>query len=140
MWWGQYIIDQFIKPKPNQRTDEYGGSIENRCRLAIEIAEAVCKEVGPERVGVRSVQYLRRGLGQMNGNAEDDGLQDKEAHTARKVTMYTVLNIEGPGLSGQYGDGGDRRMERRTFDCNDEQRNPPATPGLDGGLDIEGPS
>lgn len=29
-----YLLDQFIKPKPNQRTDEYGGSVENRCKFA----------------------------------------------------------------------------------------------------------
>ncbi len=49
----QYIIEQFIKPKPNTRSDEYGGSIENRCRIALEITDAVVKEVGPERVGIR---------------------------------------------------------------------------------------
>lgn len=51
--WLQYIIDQFIKPKPNQRTDEYGGSIENRCKFVLEIVAAVVKEVGADRVGIR---------------------------------------------------------------------------------------
>lgn len=54
----QYIIDQFIKPKPNQRTDEYGGSIENRCRLVLEIVKAVVDEVGAERTGLRCVQPI----------------------------------------------------------------------------------
>ena len=49
----QYIIDQFIKPKPNQRTDEYGGSLENRSRLALQVVDAVVKEVGADRVGIR---------------------------------------------------------------------------------------
>ena len=48
-----YIIDQFIKPKPNDRTDEYGGSIENRCRLCLEVVKAVTDEVGSEKVGIR---------------------------------------------------------------------------------------
>ncbi len=49
-----YLIDQFIKPKPNQRTDEYGGSVENRCRFALEVIQAVVEEVGADRVGLRS--------------------------------------------------------------------------------------
>jgi hypothetical protein len=53
-----YLIDQFIKPKPNQRTDEYGGSVENRCRFALEVIQAVVEEVGADRVGLRSVIFL----------------------------------------------------------------------------------
>ena len=48
-----YIIDQFIKPQPNDRTDEYGGSIEKRCRFALEVVKAVTDEIGSERVGIR---------------------------------------------------------------------------------------
>ncbi|KAK6129631.1 hypothetical protein DH2020_036641 [Rehmannia glutinosa] len=45
--------DQFFKDQVNDRTDQYGGSLENRCRLALEIAEAVTNEVGAYRVGMR---------------------------------------------------------------------------------------
>lgn len=51
-----YLIDQFIKPKPNQRTDDYGGSVQNRCRFALEVLQAVVDEVGADRVGIRSVE------------------------------------------------------------------------------------
>ena len=53
-----YLIDQFLKPKPNQRTDEYGGSAENRCRFAVEVTKAVIDEVGADRVGIRSADVL----------------------------------------------------------------------------------
>lgn len=43
-----YLITQFLSPFSNQRTDAYGGSEENRMRFALEIAEAVRKEVGPD--------------------------------------------------------------------------------------------
>lgn len=52
-----YLIDQFTKSSSNKRTDEYGGSIENRCRFALEIAEAVVSEVGADRVGIRLSPY-----------------------------------------------------------------------------------
>ncbi len=48
-----YLIDQFIRDSTNHRTDNYGGSIENRCRFALEIVDAVAKEIGAGRVGIR---------------------------------------------------------------------------------------
>jgi N-ethylmaleimide reductase len=48
-----YLIDQFLRDGSNQRTDNYGGSLENRCRLLLEIVGAVSGEVGAEKTGVR---------------------------------------------------------------------------------------
>ena len=48
-----YLIDQFIQDVCNKRTDQYGGSIENRCRFALEVVEAVVRVVGQERVGIK---------------------------------------------------------------------------------------
>ncbi len=47
-----YLLDQFLQDKLNQRTDEYGGPIENRARLHIEVAEAVSSVWGADRVGM----------------------------------------------------------------------------------------
>ncbi|KAH7536789.1 hypothetical protein FEM48_Zijuj03G0023700 [Ziziphus jujuba var. spinosa] len=48
-----YLIDQFLKDEANDRTDQYGGSLENRCRFALEVVEAVVNEIGKEKVGIR---------------------------------------------------------------------------------------
>lgn len=48
-----YLLDQFLQDGTNKRTDEYGGSIENRARLLMEVTEAVVGVWGGERVGVR---------------------------------------------------------------------------------------
>lgn len=48
-----YLIDQFIQDTCNRRNDEYGGSIENRSRFAIEAVQAVCAAVGSARTGIR---------------------------------------------------------------------------------------
>ncbi|KAL0571106.1 hypothetical protein V5O48_010853 [Marasmius crinis-equi] len=48
-----YLIDQFIQDTCNNRTDLYGGSIENRCRFAMEVVEKVVKAVGENRTGIR---------------------------------------------------------------------------------------
>jgi len=48
-----YLLEQFIKDGANQRTDAYGGSVENRARLLLEVVAAVIKEIGADRTGVR---------------------------------------------------------------------------------------
>lgn len=48
-----YLIDQFLQDVSNKRTDEYGGSVENRARFALEIVDAVVAKVGAEKVGLR---------------------------------------------------------------------------------------
>lgn len=48
-----YLVNQFISAHSNTRDDQYGGSLHNRLRFLREIVEAVCKVVGPERLGVR---------------------------------------------------------------------------------------
>jgi len=54
-----YLIDQFIQDNSNQRTDDYGGSIENRSRFAAEVVEAVSAAVGAERTGIRLSPYSK---------------------------------------------------------------------------------
>ncbi|KAL1943308.1 hypothetical protein VTO73DRAFT_4383 [Trametes versicolor] len=48
-----YLIDQFIQDTSNKRTDEYGGSIENRCRFALEAIDAVVNAIGEAKTGFR---------------------------------------------------------------------------------------
>ena len=48
-----YLLDQFLRAGSNQRTDTYGGSIENRARLLVEVMQAVCDEIGGDKVGLR---------------------------------------------------------------------------------------
>jgi 2,4-dienoyl-CoA reductase-like NADH-dependent reductase (Old Yellow Enzyme family) len=48
-----YLIHQFFAPSANNRTDEYGGSIENRARFAIEVAKAIAEEIGSDKTAIR---------------------------------------------------------------------------------------
>jgi len=48
-----YLLEQFIRPNTNQRTDGYGGGIENRARFVLEVAEAAIDAIGNDKVGIR---------------------------------------------------------------------------------------
>lgn len=48
-----YLIHQFLAPGANERTDEYGGSAQNRARFAIEVTRAVAEAIGADKVGIR---------------------------------------------------------------------------------------
>ena len=48
-----YLLEQFAKDGANARTDAYGGSVENRARLMLDVTAAVAQEIGPERTGIR---------------------------------------------------------------------------------------
>ncbi|HLP98959.1 MAG TPA: alkene reductase [Sideroxyarcus sp.] len=61
-----YLIDQFLNTASNQRTDQWGGSVENRIRFAVEVAKAAAAAIGADRVGMRISPY-----GVFNGMAPD---------------------------------------------------------------------
>ena len=62
-----HLLEQFLEDGTNQRTDKYGGSVENRARLLLEVVEAVGEAVGMNRVGVRLSPY-----GQFGGISDSD--------------------------------------------------------------------
>ncbi|KAF8269629.1 hypothetical protein EI94DRAFT_1828846 [Lactarius quietus] len=62
-----YLRDQFLQTASNHRTDEYGGSVENRLRFVSEVTDAVVQAVGANRVGIRLSPYLT-----MNGMGMPD--------------------------------------------------------------------
>lgn len=62
-----YLLDQFLNTSSNRRNDEYGGSVENRARLLMEVVDAVCRIWGSQRVGVRLSP-----LGTFNDMGDDD--------------------------------------------------------------------
>jgi len=66
-----YLIDQFLNPGTNQRTDHWGGSVEKRGRFAVEVARRVAKAIGAARVGIRLSPN-----GAFNDVASYDGWED----------------------------------------------------------------
>ncbi|KAL8233498.1 hypothetical protein R6Q59_019598 [Mikania micrantha] len=82
-----YIIDQFLKDQVNDRTDQYGGTLENRCRLALEIVEAIANEIGRHKVGIRLSIFA---------NYLECGDSDPEAlglYMAKALNKYKILYL-----------------------------------------------
>ncbi|QLG72993.1 hypothetical protein HG535_0E00770 [Zygotorulaspora mrakii] len=63
-----YLLNQFLDPISNKRTDEYGGTIENRARFTLEVVDAVVDAIGADKVGIRFSPYGT--FGTMSGGAE----------------------------------------------------------------------
>ncbi|KAK1403696.1 hypothetical protein POM88_003301 [Heracleum sosnowskyi] len=82
-----YLIDQFLKDQVNDRKDEYGGSLENRCRFALGVVEAVSEEIGADRVGIRLspfADYMESG----DSNPEALGL-----YMAESLNKFGILYL-----------------------------------------------
>jgi N-ethylmaleimide reductase len=82
-----YLIDQFICSLTNRRSDNYGGAVENRARLLMEVVEAVCAEWGSERVGVRLSP-----LGTFN-DIGDEHPEVTFGHIAEKLNDYKLAYL-----------------------------------------------
>lgn len=86
-----YLIDQFLKDGVNDRTDEYGGSLANRCRFMEEVVEAVTKEVGAQRVGIRISPFTDHYDG---GDSDPTGLSVYIANTLNKYNLLYLHVVE----------------------------------------------
>ncbi|MCK8514780.1 alkene reductase [Methylonatrum kenyense] len=83
-----YLLDQFIRTGSNRRTDAYGGSIENRLRLPLEVLDAVLEIWSPDQVGVRVSP-----TGSFNDMRDDDPVATFDAF-ARAVNERGIAYIE----------------------------------------------
>ena len=52
-----YLLEQFLSPISNIRTDKYGGSIENRCRFVLEVVSSIAEAIGKQKTGIRLSPY-----------------------------------------------------------------------------------
>ena len=102
-----YLIDQFLQSRTNQRSDAYGGSLENRARLLLEITDALIKVWGPGRVGVHlAPRGDSHDMGDENP-AETFGYVARELGK-RKIAFIFTREKEGedsiaPQLKQQFG-------------------------------------
>jgi N-ethylmaleimide reductase len=83
-----YLIDQFLNTASNQRTDRWGGSIANRARFVLAVAERVSRRIGAERVGIRLSPY-----GVFNGMAPDPEMHALYDYLAEKLSELRLAYL-----------------------------------------------
>lgn len=83
-----YLIDQFLNTATNQRTDQWGGSVANRLRFAVEVATRVAARIGASRVGIRLSPY-----GVFNDMAPDAAMDELYAQLAEALGKLGLAYI-----------------------------------------------
>jgi 2,4-dienoyl-CoA reductase-like NADH-dependent reductase (Old Yellow Enzyme family) len=84
-----YLLDEFLRSVTNQRTDQYGGSIENRARLLLELVEMAKDLIGPDRIGVKITP-----VGRMNSMYDENPQQLLEyllPELDKRGILYVVI-------------------------------------------------
>ncbi len=105
-----YLIDQFLRDGTNLRTDEYGGSVDNRLRFLTEVVEAVAAEVGIDRTGIR-----------LSPVGESQGCNDSDNHGLFTAAAARLEKLKVPWI--ELREPG----PHSTFRATDE---PPASPSI----------
>lgn len=104
-----YLLDQFMRDGVNDRTDEYGGSIENRARFTFQVAEAVTREIGARRTAIRISPVTP------SGDSYDSNPQALFTHVVEGLAKYDLAYIHV--VEGQTGGERDYRQgDNPSFD------------------------
>ncbi|HGE6662219.1 TPA: N-ethylmaleimide reductase, partial [Serratia marcescens] len=92
-----YLLHQFMSPASNQRTDQYGGSIENRTRLTLEVVDAAIAEWGSEHIGIRISP-----LGPFNGLDNGEDQEEAALYLVEELNKRNIayLHISEPDWAG----------------------------------------
>lgn len=103
-----YLIDQFLRSGSNHRSDEYGGSIENRARFLVEVVEAVTRAVGGSKVGIRLSPVTPA------NDASDTDPQPLFDYVVEKLAAYGLAYIHI--IEGATGGARDFQQGAEPFD------------------------
>lgn len=108
-----YLIEQFLNVASNQRTDQWGGSVDNRARFALAVAGRVSRKIGADRVGIRVSPY-----GVFNGSVSDpetDALYVKLAQELSKLGIAYVHTVDHSSMGAPKPSQDLYRQLRSTF-------------------------
>ncbi len=83
-----YLLEQFLNPNANQRTDSYGGSVQNRARFVLEVTRAVAEAIGAERTGIRLSPW-----GPFNDMAHYPEIDETYAYLAEELQKIGVVYV-----------------------------------------------
>lgn len=108
-----YLLDQFMRDGSNRRTDSYGGSVENRIRLTLEVTEAVTAAVGSDRTGIR-ISPVSPASGAFDSNPQ--AVFFPLVRELNQFDLAYVHVVEGHTQGPREFHGFDFEGLRRTFD------------------------
>ncbi|MFN3828559.1 MAG: alkene reductase [Tepidimonas ignava] len=103
-----YLLDQFLRRGSNHRTDAYGGPIEHRARLLLEVMQAVAEAIGPDRVGLRLSPVTPA------NDAWDDEPQPLFEYVVRQLAPMGLAYLHI--IEGQTGGARDFQQGAQPFD------------------------
>lgn len=83
-----YLIEQFLNPNVNKRTDGYGGSVDTRNRFALEVAQACATAIGADKVGIRISPY-----GVFNATGNFDGMEEQFLTLTKKLSDLGLIYL-----------------------------------------------
>ena len=87
-----YLIDQFLNTASNQRTDRWGGSVENRIRFAVAVARAAAAAIGAERIGMRISPYGV--FNDMAPDAEMEAMYEQLIHALNDIGLAYIHVVD----------------------------------------------
>jgi N-ethylmaleimide reductase len=109
-----YLLDQFLKTKTNKRDDQYGGSVENRARLLLEVLEAVTNAWDGAHVGLRLSPFSPA------NDVSDDNPQETFEYVVKELNKFGLAYlhmVEGAtGGSRELDEGESLETLRKLFD------------------------
>ncbi|WP_281240082.1 alkene reductase [Flavobacterium praedii] len=108
-----YLLEEFLSPVSNVRTDHYGGSIENRCRFVLEVTKAVAIAIGKEKTGIRLSPY---GVaGDMANYPEIDATYDYLTKELNKLGIAYIHLVDHSAMGAPAVPVEIKKMIRKNF-------------------------
>lgn len=107
-----YLLDQFLRDGSNKRTDNYGGSIQNRTRLLLEVTKAVVEVAGSDKVGVR-ISPINPFNDMKDSNPQ--ALFNAVAEQLNQFNLAYLHAVEGDILGGEKTDAFDFAQMRKLY-------------------------
>lgn len=93
-----YLLEEFLSPVTNLRTDKYGGSIENRCKFVLEVTAEVAAAIGTDKTGIRLSPYGM--AGDMSNYAEIDAIYDHLSKELYKLDIAYIHLVDHSAMGG----------------------------------------
>jgi N-ethylmaleimide reductase len=93
-----YLLDQFLRDGSNHRTDQYGGSLQNRARLPLEVTKAAANVFGADRVGYRISPHFQRNSMSDSNTHETFSYLAEELNKLKLGYIHMIEQVAGPML------------------------------------------